>query len=40
MSLKEAAIKKGMKTLTTEEFDQIWEEERAGGEGFSRVWNY
>jgi hypothetical protein len=39
-SLIEAAHKKGMPYLTDEEFDEIWAEERAGGEGFNRVWNY
>jgi hypothetical protein len=40
MALKEAAHQKGMRYLSDKEFDEIWAEERAGGEGFNRVWNY
>jgi len=38
--LREEAHRKGMRYLTQEECDEIWAEERAGGEGFNRVWNY
>jgi len=38
--LKEAAHRKGMRYLSDEEFYEMWAEERAGGEGFGRLWNY
>ncbi|MDR1786093.1 MAG: hypothetical protein LBR23_06515 [Spirochaetaceae bacterium] len=38
--LKEAAHREGMRYLTQEEFDEMWADERAGGEGFNRLWNY
>jgi len=38
--LREEAHREGMRFLTQDEFDEIWAEERAGGEGFNRVWNY
>jgi len=40
MSLIDAAHKEGLRYYTREEIDAIWAEERAGGEGFNRVWNY
>jgi len=38
--LREEAHRKGMRYLSDEEFDEMWADERAGGEGFGRLWNY
>jgi len=38
--LREEAHQEGMRYLSQKEFDEMWAEERAGGEGFGRLWNY
>jgi hypothetical protein len=40
MSLRKAAHQNGLKYYTPDEIEAIWAEERAGGEGLNRVWNY
>jgi len=39
-ALKEASHKEGQRYLSDNEFYEMWADERAGGEGVGRLWNY